>query len=107
METNNQTKFNKNNIPRCPKCSLIPLIEIINDNNQAFINFKCENKHEGKMSLEAFIEDSKKNSIFKIKCQKCQKEPDDKKNLIFVQYVIFSYVQIVPHLMIMKKNIKQ
>ena len=79
METNNQTKFNKNNIPRCPKCSLIPLIEIINENNQAFINYKCENKHEGKMSLEAFIEDSKKNSIFKIKCQKCQKEPDDKK----------------------------
>ena len=83
MENKTQITFDKNHIPRCLKCSLIPLIEIINENSQIFINYKCENKHEGKVLLENFIEESKKNSIFKIKCNKCQKEPDNKKKFDF------------------------
>ena len=81
MEEKIKEKFNINNILRCPKCFLIPLIELINDEKQLFIKYKCENNHEEKILLEEFIKNSKMNSIYKNKCKKCQKEFDIKKKI--------------------------
>ena len=83
MKNTIKNNFNINNISRCPQCLLIPLIELINEENQNFIKYKCENNHEGKLLLDEFIEKSKLNSIYKVKCKKCQKEPDLKHKFDF------------------------
>ena len=62
---------------------MIPLIELINDEKQLFIKYKCENNHEEKILLEEFIKNSKMNSIYKNKCKKCQKDFDIKKKFDF------------------------
>ena len=40
MEINNISKeFNQDNIPRCPNCNLISLLQFLYQNNQPIINF--------------------------------------------------------------------
>ena len=72
----NSSSFKIDNIKRCLECNKIPLIEIIEKQNEYFIHYYCENNHEGEISLNDFLK-SEKNSLNKIPCGNCQKNQDN------------------------------
>ena len=74
-------KFNLYKISRCPNCHLICSLKLFYQNNLHFINFKCENNHNGNISLKDYINESNKYSLQKEKCGECGKEI--KENVFF------------------------
>ena len=72
----NFSSFKIDNIKRCLECNKIPLIEIIEKQNEYFIHYYCENNHEGEINLNDFLK-SEKNSLNKIPCGNCQKNQDN------------------------------
>ena len=75
MEINNISKvqFNQDNIPRCPNCNLISLLQFLYQNNQPIINFQCENNHQGNILLKDYINIYNKYSLCKERCGGCGK----------------------------------
>jgi WD40 repeat protein len=67
--------FNKNNIFRCPKCILIPLINYKFINNKINIETKCSNGHLCNLELNEFMEKSLNHSIYSKNCD-CSKHPN-------------------------------
>ena len=45
ISSNTQKNIINTNEYRCPKCSLIPFINISSNNNQLFMSIKCTNNH--------------------------------------------------------------
>jgi len=61
-------------IPRCPKCTLIPSLSLINKNDEHYIEYECENKHKEKLSFDKFIKDCSKFNFENISCLNCKKK---------------------------------
>ncbi len=72
-------KFNINDIPRCPKCNLICLLNLFYNQNQIYIKYYCENEHQGNMLLKDYILESKKFSLSKEICVECKKNQKEVK----------------------------
>ena len=93
-KTNESQNFNFDDITRCPKCNLICLLTLIKENNKFYINYYCDNKHEGKIELKEYmikIIQFQKNYVKIVVYHKKIKM----KNLCIVQIVISLFVIIV------------
>ena len=77
----NIDKFDQYNISKCPKCNLMCSFNLFYQDNLPFINFKCENNHDGNILLKDYINKQNKYSSLKQKCEECGKEI--KENLFF------------------------
>ena len=67
--------FNLNNIEyRCPKCFLVPFINIINKENKLFMSIKCINDHNYLKPFDEMENISKINSISNYSCVLCENE---------------------------------
>ncbi len=84
MKSSNQkSNFNFDNIPRCPKCTLICEISLISDDNIS-IKYSCENKHEGKIGLKEYLDNQCRNfSISKALCNDCSISQEDKDGFMY------------------------
>ena len=72
------SNFNFDDITRCPKCNLICLLTLIKENNKFYINYCCDNKHEGKIELKEYMNEYKNYSISKELCKDCGISQKDK-----------------------------
>ena len=77
-KTNKSQNFNFDDITRCPKCNLICLLTLIKENNKYYINYYCDNKHEGKIELKEYMNEYKNYSISKELCKDCGISQKDK-----------------------------
>jgi hypothetical protein len=80
MENSNKSKkiTSFDDITRCPKCNLICLLTLIKENNKFYINYCCDNKHEGKIELKDYMNEYKNYSISKELCKDCGISQKDK-----------------------------
>ena len=72
------------NIKRCNECNKIPLIELIEKNNEYYIKYNCENGHKNETNLEYYLNNNK-NSLNKLDCFECKKK---QKNFLYFSYCI-------------------
>ena len=42
-------------VKRCNQCNKIPLIELIERNNEYYIKYNCENGHKDEINLEKYL----------------------------------------------------
>ena len=80
--TLNEKELNINNlsidcIPRCLDCNLIPSLKLNYNEGKPIINYECENKHKGNISLEEYIQKFNKNSLSNQKCNECNKNQNE------------------------------
>ena len=66
--------LNKPFIPRCPKCTLIPSLSLININNEHYIEYECENQHNEILPFDEFEKECSKFNYENIECLNCQKK---------------------------------
>ncbi len=52
-----------NNIPRCPECILISSLILSYEEEKLIINYCCENKHNGKIFLEEYMQKYNNHSL--------------------------------------------
>ena len=64
------------NVKRCNQCNKIPLIELIERNNEYYIKNNCENGHKDEINLEYYLNNNK-NSLNKIDCFECKKKQEN------------------------------
>ena len=64
------------NVKRCNQCNKIPLIELIERNNEYYIKYNCENGHKDEINLEHYLKNNK-NSLNKIDCFECKKKQEN------------------------------
>jgi WD40 repeat protein len=72
-------KFEPNEIPRCPECNLVPAIKLFYKEELPYINYECENNHNGNLLLEDYIKKYNNYSIYKEKCEECKKNQNEVK----------------------------
>ena len=93
ISSKTQIQFN-NQEYRCPKCSLIPFIQIINEDNKILMETKCLNNHIYSKPFDEMQKLCKFSPISNCICDLCE-EKDKKIYLIFftiVQFVINFFV---------------
>ena len=73
------------NVKRCNQCNKIPLIELIERNNEYYIKYNCENGHKDEINLEYYLNNNK-NSLNKIDCFECKKKQEN--NFLRFSYCI-------------------
>ena len=73
------------NVKRCNQCNKIPLIELIERNNEYYIKYNCENGHKDEINLEYYLNNNK-NSLNKIDCFECKKKQEN--NFLRFQYCV-------------------
>ena len=71
--TQNMSSFKIEDIRRCFDCNKIPLIELIEKNDEYFIKYNCEDGHKGEVSLEEYLKNDK-YSLNKLNSVKCNKK---------------------------------
>ena len=81
IKSNTQYLFN-NKEYRCPKCSLIPFINIFTNENKLFMSTKCTNNHNYSKSFDEMLNIIKTNPISNYSCVVCENE----KNFSDVDY---------------------
>ena len=59
---------------RCPKCSLIPSINIFTSENKLYMSIKCTNNHNLSKSFDEMINITKNDPISKYSCVICENE---------------------------------
>ena len=74
--TQNMSSFKIEDIRRCFDCNKIPLIELIEKNDEYFIKYNCENGHQGEVSLEEYLKNDK-YSFKKLNCGECNKKQEN------------------------------
>ena len=70
---------------RCPKCYLIPFINIFSDENKLFMSTKCTNNHNYTKPFDEMEKMIKTNLISNYSCVLCEKE-NNKKNFNIFYY---------------------
>ena len=68
ISSKTQIIANDNKEFRCPKCSIIPFINIFTNENKLFISIKCTNKHIYSNTFDEMEKISKTNSISNYSC---------------------------------------
>ncbi len=81
----NVSSFGFGDIKRCLNCFKIPLIELIERNNEYFIKYKCENNHKGEISLEEYFKNDK-HKLNKLNCEECNQNQEN--NFYSLNYCI-------------------
>ena len=71
------------NITRCPDCNLISSLKLNYKEGKPIINYYCENNHNGKISLEEYLQKYNNHSLLKQKCQDCNKNQNEIKGEFF------------------------
>ena len=71
---------------RCPKCSLIPFIEISNNENKLFMSIKCINNHYYYEPFEKMEMLCKTGPISNYTCENCEFETNEKKKISIFYY---------------------
>ena len=70
--TPNEKDLNMNTImdyiPRCTNCNLIPSLKLYYKEEKPMINYECEKKHKGNISLEEYMEVFNKYALTKHNC---------------------------------------
>ena len=75
ISISSNSQFNLNNIEyRCPKCFLVPFINIINKDNKLFMSIKCVNDHNYLISFDEIENMCKTNPISNYSCNICESE---------------------------------
>ena len=64
-------------VPRCLNCNLIPSIKLYYNERKPMINYECQNKHKGNISLEEYMQKYNKNTISNQKCDECNKNQNE------------------------------
>ncbi len=85
ISSNSQKIFNNQEF-RCPKCSLIPFINILNNENQIFMEIKCTNNHNYFKPFDEMKILCKSNKISKYSCFSCENKNEENKNNFSVFY---------------------
>ena len=64
------SSFNNNELQffRCPECFLIPIIKLINEDNEIIIEIKCEKNHIEKIKLKEFYKKTTAINIYDALC---------------------------------------
>ena len=85
ISTKSQLIFNNKEF-RCPKCLLIPFINISIKENKLFMSTKCTNNHYYSKPFDEMIRICTNNSISKNFCIICENEKENKKlsNIFFI-----------------------
>ena len=78
ISSNTQIIANDNNVYRCPKCSIIPFINIFTNENKLFMSMKCTNNHNYSKTFDEMEKISKINPIPNISCVLCESENNKK-----------------------------
>ena len=71
--------MNYDNITRCPDCNLISSLNLYYEEGKPYINYYCENNHNGKILLEEYMKKYNNYSLLKEKCQDCNKNQNEVK----------------------------
>ena len=69
-----QKIINDNKEYRCPKCSIIPFINIFTNENKLFMSIKCTNNHNYSKTFDEMEKISKTNPILNYSCALCESE---------------------------------
>ena len=83
ISSKSQIQFN-NQEYRCPKCSLIPFIQIINEDNKVLMETKCLNNHIYSKPFDEMQKLCKFSPISNCICENCEEK--DKKKLTNIFY---------------------
>ena len=74
---NENNNFTIDNIPRCIDCNLVAELKLKYKEGKPMINYSCENKHKGEISLEEYHQKCFKFSLSKQKCDECKKNSNE------------------------------
>ena len=85
INNQNVSSFEIGDIKRCLNCNKIPLIELIERNNDCFIKYNCENGHKGEVSLEEYLKNDK-YGLNKLNCDECNQNQEN--NFYLFNYCI-------------------
>ena len=83
ISSNTQIIAKNNKEFRCPKCSIIPFINIFTNENKLFMSMKCTNNHNYSKTFDEMEKISKTNSISNISCVLCESENNKKLSNIY------------------------
>lgn len=78
-ELTDKEKLTLDSIPRCPECNLIASIKLSYKGGKPSIIYYCENKHDGTISLEEYLQKASSHSLIKEKCAECFKKQNETK----------------------------
>ncbi len=67
-------KYINEYLTRCPNCNLICSLKLNYNEGKYFIDYKCENNHEGNISLKEYLMKYNKYCLTKEKCKECGKD---------------------------------
>ncbi len=85
ISINSNTKHIINTkVYRCPKCYLIPFINISTNNNKLVMEIKCTNNHKDSRPFDQMQIFLKNESIFNKSCIVCENE--NNKNIFNILY---------------------
>ena len=68
---------------RCPKCSIIPFINIFSNENKLFMSTKCTNNHNYLKPFDEMENISKTNPISNYSCVLCENENNKQLSNVF------------------------
>ena len=71
--------YKLDDIPRCPDCNLICSLKLNYEDGNPMIEYECENKHKGNISLKEYLNKCNKFSLSKEKCKDCGKNQKEVK----------------------------
>ena len=75
--------YKLDDIPRCPNCNLICSLKLNYIEGNSMIDYECENKHKGNISLKEYMNNFNKFSLSKEKCKDCEKNQKEVKGDFF------------------------
>ena len=66
-------------ITRCMNCNLICSLQLNYQQGDPYINYECENGHQGNVLLKEYLNEYNKNSVLKEKCSDCGENQNENK----------------------------
>ena len=75
--------YKLDDISRCPNFNLICSLELNYKEGNSMIEYECENKHKGNISLKEYMNNFNKFSLSKKKCKDCEKNQKEVKGDFF------------------------
>ena len=93
ISSNTQIIANDNKEFRCPKCSIIPFINIFTNENKLFMSTKCTNNHNYLKTFDEMEKISKTNPISNYTSALCENEKklSNIHNYFLIYYKFYFY----------------
>ncbi len=86
INSNTQALINNDKEYRCPKCLLIPFINIFSNENKLFMSIKCTNNHNYSKTFDEMKNILETNQISYYYCILC--ECEKKKNFLMFIFIV-------------------